>query len=129
MSSLQRSLISRILKTSYLMYHIICFIFIFQTVGIYTMKNNNLMNKLIFTKSCPEENYRFHNATGNFLCVVPTAKICFELCQKLSCNEWYYMSFIPSGSNQVKHHHRCRCFPEYHFCFYNPVPRKYRDFY
>ncbi|CAH8431693.1 unnamed protein product [Schistosoma guineensis] len=94
----------------------------------YIYTNNNLMDKLTFTKPCPEDDYRFHNATGNFLCVVPTAKLCFKLCQKFGCTEWYYMSFIPSGSNEIKDYHRCRCFPEYRFCFYNAVPRRYRNF-
>ncbi|CAH8438683.1 unnamed protein product [Heterobilharzia americana] len=103
-------------------------VFIFQTIAIYIQPNGNLLGELKFTKPCPEKDYRFHNATGNFLCVVPTAKRCFELCQKLGCTEWYYMSFIPSGSKEIKRHHRCRCFPEYRMCFYNAVPRRYRDF-
>nr|CAH8823894.1 unnamed protein product [Trichobilharzia regenti] len=90
--------------------------------------SSNIMSELKFTKPCPEEDYRFHDATGNFLCVVPTARRCFDLCQKYDCTEWYYMSFIPSGSNEIKRYHRCRCFPEYRMCFYNPVPRRFRDF-
>ncbi|RTG85746.1 uncharacterized protein DC041_0006053, partial [Schistosoma bovis] len=57
------------------------------------------------------------STTGNFMCVVPTAKKCFELCQELGCNEWYFMSFVPSGSEEIKKYHRCRCFPEYHMVF------------
>ncbi|CAH8433558.1 unnamed protein product [Schistosoma turkestanicum] len=128
MFELKRNLISTILRTSILLYCTIFSILIYQTIDSYKQTNNNLMNRLIFTKPCPEEDYRFHNATGNFLCVVPTANLCFKLCQKLGCNEWYYMSFIPSGSNEVKGYHRCRCFPEYHFCFYNAVSRRYRNF-
>ncbi|CAH8432637.1 unnamed protein product [Schistosoma margrebowiei] len=108
-------------------------------IGIVLMVNNQinglaihndglLLKDLKFTRPCPEKNYQFHNATGNFMCVVPTAKKCFELCQELGCNEWYFMSFVPSGSEEIKKYHRCRCFPEYHMCFYNSVPRRYRDF-
>ncbi|CAH8438680.1 unnamed protein product [Heterobilharzia americana] len=96
--------------------------------GLALSTNGILLKGLKFTRPCPNENYRFHNATGNFMCVVPTAKKCFELCQELGCNEWYFMSFVPSGSEEIKKYHRCRCFPEYHMCFYNSVPRRYRDF-
>ncbi|CAH8430680.1 unnamed protein product [Schistosoma rodhaini] len=96
--------------------------------GLALQNDGLLLKDLKFTRPCPEKNYRFHNATGNFMCVVPTAKKCFELCQQLSCNEWYFMSFVPSGSEEIKKYHRCRCFPEYHMCFYNSVPRRYRDF-
>ncbi|CAH8431562.1 unnamed protein product [Schistosoma curassoni] len=128
MFGLKRNLISSILQTSILLYCTILSTFVYQTIGGYIYANNNLMDKLTFTKPCPEDDYRFHNATGNFLCVVPTAKLCFKLCQKFGCTEWYYMSFIPSGSNEIKDYHRCRCFPEYRFCFYNAVPRRYRNF-
>ncbi|CAI2722549.1 unnamed protein product [Schistosoma spindalis] len=99
-----------------------------QINGLALHNDGLLLKDLKFTRPCPEKNYRFHNATGNFMCVVPTAKKCFELCQELGCNEWYFMSFVPSGSEEIKKYHRCRCFPEYHMCFYNSVPRRYRDF-
>nr|CAH8823863.1 unnamed protein product [Trichobilharzia regenti] len=80
-----------------------------------------------FSKPCPEENYRYHNATGYFLCVVETAKTCRDLCQQLGCNDRYFMGVIPSKSDKIKRNYRCRCFPEYHVCFYNPLPKRIHD--
>ncbi|CAH8440495.1 unnamed protein product [Heterobilharzia americana] len=95
----------------------------------YIMSNNGiLLEDLKFSAPCPEKNYKFHDPTGNFMCVVPTPKECFKLCQEMGCTEWNHMNLVPSGSEEIKRHHRCRCFPEYNMCFYNYVPRIYRDF-
>nr|CAH8823888.1 unnamed protein product [Trichobilharzia regenti] len=99
-----------------------------QTTGYMLYNNGVLLKGLKFSEPCPEQNYKFHNPTGNFMCVVPTPKECFKLCQETGCTEWNHMNLVPSGSEEVKRYHRCRCFPEYNMCFYNYVPRTYRDF-
>ncbi|CAH8826074.1 unnamed protein product [Trichobilharzia szidati] len=71
--------------------------------------------------------YQLVQTTGYFLCVVETAKICHGLCQQLGCNDRYFMGVIPSKSDKIKRNYRCRCFPEYHVCFYNPLPKKIYD--
>ncbi|GAA54113.1 hypothetical protein CSKR_106960 [Clonorchis sinensis] len=81
-----------------------------------------------FSKSCPDEDYRFDPKTGTFLCVVPTAKLCFELCQSIGCNEWFFANMISTRNETVLPYHRCRCVPQLRMCLYNPVPRAYRDF-
>ncbi|TNN08541.1 hypothetical protein EWB00_006970 [Schistosoma japonicum] len=79
-----------------------------------------------FLKPCPEENYRYHNATGYFLCIVETAPKCVKLCQQKGCNDLFFMSVIPSKTEKVKRNYRCRCLQDYHFCFYNPLPRDHK---
>ncbi|CAH8438756.1 unnamed protein product [Heterobilharzia americana] len=109
---------------------------IYLTIGIFITLNKQKLIQAVpsqiyakegvkFSEPCPEENYRYHNATGYFMCVVETAKICLELCQQLKCNDRYFMSVIPSKSDKSKRSYRCRCFPEYSVCFYNPLPKSY----
>lgn len=62
-------------------------------------------------------------ATGYFMCTVETAKKCIDLCQQTGCNDLYFMSVIPSKNDKIKRNYRCRCFQDYHVCFYNPLPR------
>lgn len=90
-------------------------------------RNGLLIEGLKFSKPCPEEGYRYHSLTGNFLCVVETARQCVSLCEKFGCTEWIFQG-QPANDDQVNPYKRCRCVPRYNFCFYNHVPLKYRNF-
>ncbi|CAI2722589.1 unnamed protein product [Schistosoma spindalis] len=79
---------------------------------------------LKFFKPCPELNYKYDNATGNFMCTVPTAKKCYELCQRYGCYEWPFKKPIPLLNELYRHNYRCRCFKEYNTCLYNSLSRK-----
>ncbi|CAH8430683.1 unnamed protein product [Schistosoma bovis] len=103
-------------------------LFMIQTKGYVASNNGVLIQGLKFTEPCPERGYDFNDPTGNFMCVVPTPKECFNLCQNMGCTEWNHMNLIPSGSEEIKRYHRCRCFPEYNMCFYNYVPKIHRNF-
>ncbi|CAH8440501.1 unnamed protein product [Heterobilharzia americana] len=81
----RRSTISLSLKLSLLVGTVLYFSI--HICGLALSTNGILLKGLKFTRPCPNENYRFHNATGNFMCVVPTAKKCFELCQELGSEE------------------------------------------
>lgn len=83
---------------------------------------------LKFSKECPEEGHRFDPETGSFMCVIPTAKECFEVCQWVGCNEWFFANMISSRNETRNPYHRCRCVPQLKMCLYNPIPPEYRDF-
>ncbi|CAH8433525.1 unnamed protein product [Schistosoma turkestanicum] len=99
-----------------------------QTKGYLVYNDGALIQGLTFTEPCPERGHDYNNPTGNYMCVVPTPKECFSLCINLGCREWHHMNLIPSGSEEVKKYHRCRCIPEFKMCFYNYVPKMYRNF-
>ncbi|VDN38679.1 unnamed protein product [Dibothriocephalus latus] len=73
-----------------------------------SVSRSRYKRKLQFSPPCPEENYRFDKETGNFLCLVPTGKVCFELCQKQHCNEWSAFNFMYSKDTKIRHRQACR---------------------
>ncbi|VDN16510.1 unnamed protein product, partial [Dibothriocephalus latus] len=59
--------------------------------------------------------------TGNFLCLVPTGKECFELCQQHHCNEWSAFNFMYSKDTRIRRRYACRCVRPFNMCLYNYV--------
>ncbi|BHF80958.1 hypothetical protein SprV_0702409300 [Sparganum proliferum] len=87
-----------------------------------SVSRSRYKRKLLFSPPCPDEGYRFDKETGNFLCLVPTGKECFELCQKHHCNEWSAFNFMYSKDTKIRHRQACRCVRPFNMCLYNYVP-------
>ncbi|CAH8443201.1 unnamed protein product [Schistosoma rodhaini] len=122
MTYIMRNILIKILQL-FVIIEIFIHLNIYQT-AVHTAPVETYTNDDVkFSKPCPEENYRYHNATGYFMCIVETAEKCIDLCQQIGCNDLYFMSVIPSKNDKIKRNYRCRCFQDYHVCFYNPLPR------
>ncbi|KAF7260603.1 hypothetical protein EG68_01971 [Paragonimus skrjabini miyazakii] len=99
-----------------------------MSTGRSHIRNPLMVEDLRFTPPCPEIDYNFHPETGNFLCVIPTAKQCFEECQYVGCTEWFFANLMSSTNQSYNPYHRCRCVPRMNMCLYNPIPPEFRDF-
>ncbi|CAH8448167.1 unnamed protein product [Heterobilharzia americana] len=85
-------------------------------------------DRIKFFKPCPEYNYKYDDVTGNFICTVPTAKKCYELCQQYGCNDWPFHMPVSLKNEISRDGYRCRCLKEYKTCLYNPLSKKQYTF-
>ncbi|KAL3312668.1 hypothetical protein Ciccas_008738 [Cichlidogyrus casuarinus] len=86
-------------------------------------------SNLRFRKPCPERFHDFHNATATFLCIIPTAKECFEACSFVGCHKWAYSTpDVQSYDTMPRDHFRCRCVRRYGLCSHAEADEKYRGY-
>ncbi|CAH8834714.1 unnamed protein product [Trichobilharzia szidati] len=99
-------------------------ILMYHTYAHISLIKDNKNDGLKFFKPCPKYNYKYDNASGSFMCTVPTAKKCYELCQQHGCSDWPFHIPVSPADRITRNNYRCRCFQEYKTCLYNPLSRR-----
>ncbi|VDQ16599.1 unnamed protein product [Trichobilharzia regenti] len=83
----------------------------------------SLFSPLLFSSATPVPPVPT-SASGSFLCTVPTAEKCYELCQQHGCTDWPFHIPVSPADRIPRDNYRCRCFEEYKTCLYNPLSRR-----